>query len=99
MIKQELDKLNITREGMTFTPRYIYTEITKPDNTIEFDYTVTATAEQVYQEYQAQKNATPQPTVEQIVERNITDIEIANIKRDRQLTDLEIACLKKGVVI
>ena len=86
-IEKFYDLITIDINGVVYTP------------SIEVLYQNGLENEANYQAYLAQKNAPIPPTTEQILERNITDIEIANIKSNRQLTDLEIACIKKGVVI
>lgn len=62
MTRQELEQQYLVVDNMTFTPRYDYTrnEIIQDGETIFIDdYTITATAQEVYAEWQAQQNATP----------------------------------------
>lgn len=56
MTRQEYEENYLVVDGMTFTPKYEFNEIG--------DYVITATAEEVYQEWQAQRNAIPEPTIE-----------------------------------
>ncbi|MHC1747422.1 MAG: hypothetical protein AB9856_03420 [Cellulosilyticaceae bacterium] len=71
MTREQLEKQNIERDGFTFTPRYTYEEICLEDETIDFDYTITATAEEVYQEWLEQKKPKePKKTLEEQLEES-----------------------------
>lgn len=65
MTREQLEHQYLVVDNMTFTPRYTYVEIDLEDETKDFDYTITATAEEVYEEWLAQQNSTPIPTLEE----------------------------------
>ena len=60
MTREQLEQQYLVKNEMTFTPRYEYKQIeviNEYGKTILIDdYTITATAEEVYQEWQAQQN-------------------------------------------
>lgn len=78
MTRQKLEQQYIFVNGMTFTPRYTVVQI---KNTVDGeiilidDYTITATAQEVYQEYLAQKNAPPTPSIEE----RLTQLEVLQV--------------------
>ena len=75
MTRQELEQQYLVVDKMTFTPRYDYKriEITENGETRFIDdYTITATAEEVYQEWQEQQNNL---VVVPTTEERITNIE------------------------
>lgn len=75
MTREQLEQQYLAVDGMTFTPRYEYKhiEIIEDGETIFVDdYTITATAQDVYAEWQAQQNAVPQPTEQDKLQAQVT---------------------------
>ncbi len=65
MTREQLKQQYIFVDGMTFTPRYEYKQIEGIENgktILVDDYTITATAQEVYAEWQTQQNTVALPT-------------------------------------
>ncbi len=77
MKREQLEQRYLVVDGMTFTPRYNYKqiEVIEDGETIFVDdYTITATAEEIYQEWQEQQNQPNVPTAEE----RIAELEATN---------------------
>lgn len=75
MTRKQLEQQNLVVDNITFKPRYDYKqiEVIENDETIFVDdYTITATAEEVYDEWQTQQNATSQPTEQDKLQAQVT---------------------------
>ncbi len=78
MTREQLEKQYLVVNEMTFTPRYEYKQIEVIENgeTIFVDdYTITATSQEVYQEWQAQQNVKPEPSTESILLEYVADLD------------------------
>lgn len=78
MTREQLEKQYLVIDGITFTPRYEYKqiEVIENDETIFVDdYTITATAEEVYAEWQAQQNQPSVPSTEEILLAYVADLD------------------------
>lgn len=62
MTREELEQQYIKRNGNTFTPLYTVEEVRLKNGDVDFNYTVTTTAEQVYQEWLEQKDKPQEST-------------------------------------
>lgn len=70
MTQSELDNLNIVRNELTFKPRYTYDNF-DADTEVYTGLVITATAEEVYQEYLNQNNQPQQPTQIEILQQQV----------------------------
>lgn len=93
MTREQLEQQYLVVDGSTFTPRYEYieTEAPKEDGTVEkvFNYTITATAEEVYQEWIEQKNATPQPSKLDLLKQQVINLQAYEVEKvEKQYTEV-----------
>ncbi len=105
MTRQEYENNYLIIDGLIFSPKYIKTQIEVIENgeTILIDdYTITATAQEVYSEWQSRKNFMQQPSQQdtlnaQLLKDNASmKVEINNQKALNSQLLLEIAKLKGG---
>jgi len=97
MTREEVEKTYIIKDGLIFTPRFTYIETSSQDGTKDFDYTITATAEEVYQEYLSQQNQTPKPTENELLMLAVAELDAQRVK-DKLETQLAIAELTNTII-
>jgi hypothetical protein len=70
MTREQLEQQYLVVDEMTFTPRYEYKKIEVIEDgkiILVDDYTITATAQEVYQEWKEQQNQPSVPTAEECI--------------------------------
>ncbi len=84
MTREHLEQQYLVVDRMTFTPRYTYTrnEVIQDGETIFVDdYTITATAQEVYQEYLSQKNAVAPPTEIDLLKEQVINLQAYEVEK------------------
>ncbi len=100
MTQEELNKLNVVVNGVTYTPDATCERKVGDDGNITFDWTLVKTAEEVASELINSAPQKAQPTNEETLSKEVANIKIDNMKKDAIITNAlqTIASLKVEVI-